>query len=137
MLCATRYNCALVKKKYSATERNIHCTVLNAPHQSGSLHSLDMRLTANVLCVLNPNKYNEEQIYKLYLENYSIIEGMMCNNGDCLIVAVLSDHQRNYITNSNEMQLLTTLDFTEDNVTYLCEKIYLIFINYNKYCNEN
>jgi hypothetical protein len=95
-----------------------------------------MRLTVNVLCISNPHRFSEEYIYEMYLKNYNVVEGIMCVNGDCLIVAILSDGQLADLANIVDITLLTTADCTEDNIEFLCDKIYSILFNYNKYYNQ-
>lgn len=93
-----------------------------------------MNLTANVLFISNPNKLNEEEIYNLYLKKYLIIEGIMCNNGDCLIVATLNNKQLQNMDDT--IEVLTNIEYTEDNIDFLCEKIYTISNSFNKYYDQ-
>ncbi|AAN28148.1 hypothetical protein QKT50_gp113 [Rachiplusia ou multiple nucleopolyhedrovirus] len=89
-----------------------------------------MHLTANVLLVSNAlKKQDMKYIYNTYLKNYSVIEGVMCCNGDCLAVVVLD---RNQLQNT-DMEVLESLEYTSDNVELLCEKICVIVDNYDKY----
>jgi Protein of unknown function (DUF1623) len=92
-----------------------------------------MHLTANVLCITNPNKLSEKQIYNLYLKNYEIVEGIMCNNGDCLIVTTLTKSQLQTV--NDPLEILTNIEYTQDNVKFLCEKIFLISKQFNNYNN--
>lgn len=93
-----------------------------------------MHLTANVLLVPNALKKRDvKYIYNTYLKNYSVIEGAMCCNGDCLAVVVLD---RNQLQNT-DMEVLESLEYTSDNVELLCKKICVIVDNYNKYYQKN
>ncbi|AGA16267.1 hypothetical protein [Thysanoplusia orichalcea nucleopolyhedrovirus] len=89
-----------------------------------------MHLTTNVLLVSNAlKKRNEEYIYNTYLKNYSVIQGVMCCNGDCLAVVVLDRAQLLGVN----VEILETLEYTSENVEFLSEKICIIAHNYNKY----
>ncbi|ABL76042.1 Mv-ORF90 peptide [Maruca vitrata nucleopolyhedrovirus] len=89
-----------------------------------------MHLTANVLLVSNALKKRDvKYIYNTHLKNYSIIEGVMCCNGDCLVVAVLDQKQLQNI----DMEVLESLEYSNNNIELLREKICVIVENYDKY----
>ncbi|AOT85508.1 cyun38 [Cyclophragma undans nucleopolyhedrovirus] len=98
-----------------------------------------MRLTLNVLLVANSGgliKYDERHVYDTHLKNYSVIEGVMCHGGDCLVVAVLDEAQLRAIDRKN-IEVLTCVDYSAENVDLLCEKIIVISASYNEYCINN
>lgn len=83
---------------------------------------MTMHLTAHILVVNNLFKLKESEIYNLYLKDYSIMEGIMCRDGNGLIVAILD---KNEVENLNReiFDIIVTVDYTEDNVKQLCKNI--------------
>lgn len=97
-----------------------------------------MRLTVNVLLVANGGDgiiYDEGHVYDTHLKNYSVIEGVMCRGGDCLVVAVLDEAQLRAIDRKS-VEVLTCVDYSAENVELLCEKIIVISASYNEYYND-
>ncbi|ANF29680.1 ORF_32 [Catopsilia pomona nucleopolyhedrovirus] len=96
-----------------------------------------MRLSVNVLLVRNSvAKRTESELYNDYLKKYSVIDGVMCATGDCLVVVVMDSVQIQSVDTTN-FELLSSLEYAAKNVDFLCETIHVIAHNYNVYCANN
>jgi hypothetical protein len=58
----------------------------------------------------------------------------MCNTGDCLVVAILNDKE--FQNMDHKIEILTNIEYTTDNVEFLCKKIFNISNKYDKYIDQ-
>ncbi|AKN80604.1 hypothetical protein [Perigonia lusca single nucleopolyhedrovirus] len=92
-----------------------------------------MKLSALVLCITNPNKLSEADVYLNHLKNkWDVREALMCTSGECLAVCVISSSLPNCIEDKN-VKIMEIADY--ECVDRLIDKVYNVVHNYNELIN--